>query len=202
MSELNFKDQTQTTSANSTSKGTIRTRTIGELVEDIGMGYNRSQLLTNDATDLTRQFAEMHSESTDLQINNEARSLATNAPEQLLNLLADKGFAWRDIARMAGVSVPSVRKWRLGESPTPTNHLAIARIVAVVQILEHDLPVTDIASWMEMPLIMGVPTNAIDLVSDGLLAQVIALALGHVRPEVVMDSHIPDWRDRVRRIGS
>jgi transcriptional regulator with XRE-family HTH domain len=196
MTDINLADQTKTQSANADIQGSTRTRTIDELVEDIGSGHNRAQLLTTDAATLTRQYAEIYSDSSRLQLNQKARELAKRSPVDLLKLLADAGFAWRDIARMVGVSVPAVRKWRQGESPTVQNLFTISMIVALVQILEHELIVTDIASWMEIPLVPGAPTNAIDLVADGNFTEVIGIALEHIKPDVFMDSYIPDWRTR------
>jgi transcriptional regulator with XRE-family HTH domain len=198
MSDLNFVDQTKTTSANAMHEATTRTRTIDELVDEIGFRHNHSQLLSNDASDMTRQWAEMYTDSSNLQIDQKARELAKRAPSELLNLLADTGFAWRDIARMVGVSVPAVRKWRQGESPTPQNRLSISKVVALVQILQHELVVSDIASWMEIPLVPGAPTNAIDLVSDGFFTEVVGLALDHLKPDIFMNEYKPNWRDLFR----
>jgi transcriptional regulator with XRE-family HTH domain len=198
MSDINIADQTKTTFTSAPLQGVprTRTRTIDELVEEIGSGHNQSQLLTNDAADLTKRWAEIYGHSSSLQLNQKARELAKKPAAELLNFLAETGFAWRDIARMVGVSVPAVRKWRQGESPTPQNLFTIATIAALVQILQHELIVTDIASWMEIPLVPGAPTNAIDLVANSLFTEVVGLALEHLKPDVFMDSYIPDWRNR------
>jgi hypothetical protein len=40
---------------------------------------------------------------------------ATKTPAEVLQQLADLGFAWRDIARLVKVSVPAIQKWRQGQ---------------------------------------------------------------------------------------
>ena len=49
----------------------------------------------------------------------------------LLSMLGERGFAWRDVARMVGVSVPAVQKWRKGERCTGENRRQVAALVAM-----------------------------------------------------------------------
>lgn len=196
MSEIQTFDQTKSTSTAAAPEVPTKTRTIGELVQDIGWSHNRTRILGDDVADMRKSSAEMYRDASDILLNQKARVFALRPAVELLASLAENGFAWRDIARMIGVSVPAVRKWRLGESPTSQNLFSIAKTVALVEILQHELPITDIASWMEIPLVVGAPTNPIDLVSDGLFTDVIGLALEHLTRDELLGRYVPDWQEK------
>jgi transcriptional regulator with XRE-family HTH domain len=196
VSEIQTFDQTRSTSTAAAPELPTKTRTISELVQDIGWSHNRTRILGDDVADLRRQSADMYRDASDILLDQKARDLVLRPAVELLAFLAGAGFAWRDIARMIGVSVPAVRKWRLGESPTSQNLFAIAKTVALVEILQHELPVTDVAAWMEIPPVVGAPTNPIDLVSNGFFTEVIGLALDHLTPEELIERHVPDWQER------
>ena len=94
--------------------------------------------------------------------------------------------------------MPAVRRWRLGEAATGTNRLAVARIVALVEMLRDDHLVSDVASWMEVPLVSAAPVTAIDLAAAGLFQEVIEIAANHSTGEDVLDRAQPGWRERYR----
>ncbi|MGH9103705.1 MAG: hypothetical protein ACRDYD_12095, partial [Acidimicrobiales bacterium] len=102
-----------------------RARTIDELVEDAGHLRNVTRLLGQDVAEAGRQVSEVHHQVFQAQLNAKARDMAKRPAIEMLDELAGRGFAWRDIARLVGVSVPAVRRWRQGESPTGPHLLAI-----------------------------------------------------------------------------
>lgn len=75
-----------------------------------------------DRADVTyRQFTELHGQARDtrreahvVELESKTGERARCAPMHALEQLADYGFAWRDIARVVGVSVPAITKWRKG----------------------------------------------------------------------------------------
>jgi transcriptional regulator with XRE-family HTH domain len=70
----------------------------------------------------------------------------------LLNeLTAGYGLGWSDIARLVGVSVPAVRKWRHGGDITSPRLQSIARLAAFLGMLE-DEDVRDPAAWLNLPI--------------------------------------------------
>jgi len=70
----------------------------------------------------------------------------------LLNeLTAGYGLGWSDIARLVGVSVPAVRKWRHGGDITAPRLQGVARLAAFLNILEEE-DVRDPAAWLNLPL--------------------------------------------------
>jgi hypothetical protein len=69
----------------------------------------------------------------------------------LITLTAGYGLGWSDIARLVGVSVPAVRKWRHGGDITSTRLHSVARLVAFLSMLE-DEEIRDPAAWLDLPL--------------------------------------------------
>lgn len=191
-------DQTRTSAATDVPTQISRTRTIDDLVQDAGYLRNVNQILSDDVAETGRRAGRIHHRAFEVQLNNNARQMARRSPGEMLNELADTGFAWRDIARLLGVSVPAVRRWRQGESPTGEHLLAIARLVAFVEILRADHLASSVASWMEMPLTPEVPVTGIDLGADGRFEDLLDLAAGHATPEDVLNRWQPNWRERYR----
>lgn len=167
------------------------TRTIDELVEEAGHLRNVARVIGDDV-------GEVHHHAFEAQLNTRTREVAKRSAVEMLDELATRGFAWRDIARLIGVSVPAVRRWRQGESPTGPRLWTIARLLAFIDTLRADHHVTDAAAWLEMPLVPSAPITGIDMVADGHYAEVFDLAAEHTTAEDVLDQYRPDWRERYR----
>jgi len=175
-----------------------RTRTIDEVVAEAGHLRSRARLLGEDVAETDREVSELYRQALIEQLDAKARVIAKRSVGEMLSELADVGFAWRDIAALAGVSVPAVRRWRQGEAATGANRLAVARILALVGTLRDDHLVSDVASWMEVPLVPDAPVTGIDLAVAGRLLEVVEIAAGHSTGEDVLDRSQPGWRERYR----
>ncbi len=116
----------------------------------------------------------------------------------MLTELADLGFAWRDIARMVGVSVPAVQKWRKGEKASGDSRHRIASLLAACDLITSHYMVDEIASWFEMPLSSSAPVTPIVLYAANRADLVFEFASGHVDPEALLSEFDPDWRERYR----
>ena len=171
------------------------TRTIADLVDDAGWLNSRTSLHVQDARQLHTETTQLHTDALEELTRTRAESLLSQPLTELLSQLADVGFAWRDLARVIGVSVPALRKWRHGEPATGENRLRVARLVALCDLLEEKAAITDVPSWLEVPLVEDVPITGIDLLaanrSDLILRR--ALHLGGDPAEIV-DEVDPDWR--------
>src|ERR1700722_4760386 len=76
---------------------------LSQLSEDVGDLNNRTKLLHDDTNELHQ----------DILINEWSAATSTlirRGIQTLLSDLADLGFAWRDIARLVGVSVPAIQR--------------------------------------------------------------------------------------------
>ena len=76
-----------------------------QLTEDIG--FNRSQVGA-----LTEDYGNLHKRSHDVEWRTRSAERGQASVGTMLAELGDMGFGWRDVARMLGVSVPAVQKWR------------------------------------------------------------------------------------------
>ncbi len=174
-----------------------RTRTIEDLVREADDVTQEAGHLRNVNAVVGSALIDVHHRGFRVQLDTHTTKTAKRAMTELLNELNDLGFGWRDIARMVGVSVPALRRWRQGESPTGDHRRRVAELVAFVRILTDDHLVTQVASWMEVPLTHDVPVTAIDLYSKGRLATIFDLASEHITPEQALDQADPGWRERI-----
>jgi hypothetical protein len=176
-----------------------RTRTITDLVDDVGWLNSRVHLNVQDATQLQSETTQLHTDALQELIRTRANALSAKPLKELLLSLGEGGFAWRDIARLVGVSVPALRKWRQGESATPENRLKVARLLALCDMLEEKAAIADPASWLEMPLVEDVPVCGLDLLLANRSDLLFRRALHHgADPEALLEEFDPDWRSTYR----
>jgi len=161
--------------------------------------------LADQAGDLNNRAQILHSDTDDLHIDvvmREWQSRSTDFVRQdmptLLRSLADLGFSWRHIARLVGVSVPAVQKWRRGQPATGQSRFNAAAILAASALIEEHYLVRDVASWFEAPIVLGYPITAIDLYASKKPQLVFRLATGKSDPEQVLSAFDPDWREKYR----
>lgn len=116
---------------------------------------------------------------------------------QALEQLADYGFAWRDIARVVGVSVPALAKWRKGAGVSGENRLKLVRLLALVDMLA-DRFIDEPASWLEMPITEEIAVTRMDLLERGRFDLVLDLASPHTGDgitEYVLSEVNSGWRE-------
>lgn len=122
------------------------------------------------------------------QANSESRTLLAG--------LSDAGMAWRDVARLTGVSVPAVQKWRRGDGITGVNHLKIAGVVALLACLK-EMMINEPVSWLEMPLRKEVSVTPMDLLLANRYDLVLELASDEHAPietaNEILDEYDPEW---------
>jgi|ERR1039458_6431919 hypothetical protein len=164
---------------------------LEQLTDDVGWLNNRVKLLHDDTSELHLDvlMAEWQKRTSDL-VRLEMRTL--------LGRLADLGFAWRDIARLIGVSVPAVQKWRQGSAAKGESRTSAAAIVAACEMISEHYLVQDVASWFESPVLFGYPVTPLDIYSARIVDKVFLLASGNADPESVLASFDPNWRENYR----
>jgi len=168
------------------------TRTAAKLLtEDIGFGRARARVLNEEFNDLHQRshFVEWRAMTAD-----HGKAGMT----EMLAELAELGFAWRDVARLASVSVPAVQKWRRGEGATGENRRRVASLLAACDLIAEHYEVREIASWFEMPLVGEAPVTPIDLYAEERADLVFDYASGHADPVQILSDFDPQWRERYR----
>jgi len=152
---------------------------------------DRTTFLSEDTKDLNRQ-ALLH--NLDVRTGPKARMSSVN----LLTELSARGFAWSTVAKLVGVTVPALRKWRQGESATGANRRRLARLAALCELLEGEYAVEDVAGWMEVPLTSEAPITPVDFYDRDRLDLLLDWAAHRVDPYVALDEAFPGWYVRYR----
>jgi transcriptional regulator with XRE-family HTH domain len=130
----------------------------------------------------------------DLLARDRARA---NVVSLLEELSGERGLGWSDIARLVGVSVQAITKWRRGESVSGEKRLAVARLAALLELLT-DVPIADPAGWLEMPVLSGFSVRHLDFYASGRPDLLFDLAHLRVRPEDALAELDPAWREQYK----
>jgi hypothetical protein len=162
-----------------------------KLTADISFNRRRARVLNQDYEDL-----HQHSQFVEWRTRTAARARASTA--EMLDELAELGFAWRNVARLVGVSVPAVQKWRRGERASGERRRQVASLLAACDLIADHYEVREIASWFEMPLVADVPVTPIDLYVGKRPDLVFEHASGHADPEQILTQFDGEWRERFR----
>lgn len=156
-------------------------------------GWLRSQ---NDV--LGQDIASVHEKarSYDLDQRTAAKARPGVAP-LLAELSAERGMAWSDIARLVGVSVSALRKWRTSGSASAEHRWALAQLAAFLDLLS-EYAIDDPVQWMEMrlPLPAGYVITPIDIYISGAVPALMEYASARITAEQMLDKIDQGWRGR------
>lgn len=140
-------------------------------------------------------FDDRHRQAlvSDLQrlAHEEARS---GVPELLEKLAVQRGMSWSNIARLVGVSVGAVRKWRKQGAATAENRFALGRLSAFLTLLDS-YPIQDPGGWLEIPLVPGYDVTGIDIYRGKQEVSLLEFASNGISAESVLDNFDTDWRE-------
>ena len=124
-----------------------------------------------------------------------AELMDTSALHLLAELSEAFDMSWSSVAAAVGVSVPALRKWRLGQPITEPNLLALATLVSVSREIRAR-GIARPAEWMERWIWPDVPVRRLQLVSLGHSDVLRALAHRVLTPIQALDEAVPRWRER------
>ncbi len=158
----------------------------------------RADYLRTEVDMLGGEVQELHGEARELDLSDRTLEKTKKSVAGLLEELAsDRGMGWSDIAEALGVSISAIRKWRKGGDASPESRSKLARIAALLDVLEEKGLVQDPAAWMEidLPLGAGYFIRAWDLYLEGHLTALIDLAEHRQTVAQVLDQVRPNWRD-------
>lgn len=159
-----------------------------------------SDVLHRQARELQASTAENRKAHLVRDLEDRTQRLAVKDAKELLAFISESGLAWRDVARLAGVSVPAVQKWRRGEGMAGARRLKIAGIAAFLQAL-NDRLVNEPASWLEMPVKDGLTLTRLDLLAGerpDLVLLLISEDGNTVETDRILDEYDPEWRSHFR----
>lgn len=113
---------------------------------------------------------------------------------RLFQELNGLGFSWRAIARIAYVSVPALRRWRMGSPAAGEDRMRVAQMVAFCRIACDKYLIEDVAGWLETPLSSEAPITGLDLLAGDRSDLVLRLARDRGEcPEKALDEFKPGW---------
>lgn len=136
----------------------------------------------------------VHQEAQDYDLQQRAQIKARSAVPALLSELAvDRGMSWSSVARLIGVSVGAVRKWRNDGAATGENRRAVARLAAFLDLLE-EFSVQDPAGWLEMPMVDGYTVTASDLYRARMELELLDFAAVRASVDDVLSKYDQHWR--------
>jgi hypothetical protein len=161
--------------------------TAGELIPQVSALRYQADTVNGDVVELARDVYV-------LNLGERTTERERQSVRSLLQVLAEQGLSWSMVSRTLGVSVPAIRKWRLGEGASPQNRHSLARLVALIDMLSDQFMIEDPAAWLEIPLAATRKTLA-DVFAAGRVALVLEYAGRWVAShEQVLDEFDPNWR--------
>lgn len=157
----------------------------------------RADYLRTEVDMLGGEMQELHGAVREHDLADRTLEKSKKAVATLLEELAsDRGMGWSDIAEVVGVSVSAVRKWRKGGVASPDSRSKLARIAALLDVLEEKGVIEDPAAWMEMNFTLepGYFIRPLDLYLEGHITELIELAEQRQTTAQVLDQVRPNWR--------
>ena len=134
-----------------------------------------------------------------LDLDSRTHLKALTGSEALLEeLTVDRGLGWTEIARLCGVSISAVRKWRGGGGIEPERLRELGKLAAFLELLPHTGPTGDPAGWMMMPLSEQHTVTAADLYRSGHVDDLLEYAQGHLSVGNLLNRWNPNWQTETR----
>lgn len=157
--------------------------------------------LRDETTETSSEAMQLHRNVERLHLGQMTRELEAVPPTALLDALADEFlFPWSLLARIVDVSPTAVRKWRRGETVTPTFHHRLAEFLGFCRTLQQRDPrITNLPHWLEMPLDARVDITRVDLFLQGVRTELLDMAAGRRTGENLLDETVSGWRKRADR---
>ena len=157
----------------------------------------RADWLRTEVDMLGSEVQELHGEARERDLIDRTFEKTKKSVSGLLEELAGgRGMGWSDMAEVVGVSISAIRKWRKGGDASPESRSKLARVAALLDVLEEKGLVQDPAAWMEMdlPLDSGYFIRPLDLYLEGHVLALIDLAEQRQTVTQVLDQVKPNWR--------
>lgn len=178
-------DSTGITSAAATQQDATE---YSDLTESVGFTRSTVDVISTDVR-------KLHNDILNREWRQDTIRRSKQGVQSLLEDISELGFSWNDVARLSGVSVPAVRKWRRGGQASGDNRMKLAALLAACDILGRHFMVEEIASWFETPMPES-PVTPMDLYCADRVDLVFELASANMESREILDEFDPDWRKR------
>ncbi|MDQ0030905.1 hypothetical protein [Arthrobacter bambusae] len=188
-SKTNGQTGTDSTSSGYLDKDWVEDRTFTRIW--IGETELQTSGLRRQESHATDQIAIQYAD----QIESRAQGYNVGDGKDLLQKLAvDYAMAWVDIAKMLGVSVPAIRKWRMNGGVNPENLAKLAHLCAFVDLLSEQgiRP----ASWLSTPMLVGYTAAPKHLYNESNTSTLLDLAKNGQSARDVLDTLVAGWQEK------
>lgn len=153
-----------------------------------------------DEVSLVAQDTEaLHLEVLDLSLGDRAARInAQRTLAGMLDELAHAGLSWAEIAAVAEVTPAAVRKWRRGGDSAGPKRMAVAHLLALVEMLVQ-LAVAEPVAYLISPVLPEATVTVLDVFRGGRHDLVLDLATQRKTASAVLDEFRPAWRSNSAR---
>lgn len=148
-----------------------------------------------DEVSLVAQDTEaLHLKAVSLSLGDLAARLNLGRPlAAMLDELAEAGLSWAEIAAVAEVTPAAVRKWRRGGDAAGAKRMAVAQLLALIQMLDQHA-VAEPAAYLISPLLPETTITVLDVFRGSRHDLVLDLAAQRKTASAVLDEFRPSWR--------
>jgi len=123
----------------------------------------------------------------------------TRTPALLSELASTYGMSWIDLSTLVGVTIPAIRKWRLGGATSEENEEKLRALVAFVKAVATVRNTPDPVNWLDERLVPGFAVTVKDLYSPQNVPVLLAYANGDFADAKDLLNEVrPNWRSEDR----
>lgn len=141
----------------------------------------------------------LHLEVVDMTLGDQtARINLSRTLVSMLEELADAGMSWAEIAAVAEVTPAAVRKWRRGGDAAATKRMAVAQLLALLEML-GEVSVAEPTAYLISPVVPETTMTVLDMFRAGRHDLVLDLACQRKSASAVLDEFEPAWRTKAGR---
>ena len=143
----------------------------------------------------SREIARNHTDHRDSNFQHHLAGLTNESVGSLLKKLAVSfGLSWIDLSQLIGVSIPALRKWRLGGDITDGNLDKLRTLTAFFLTLQ-DMRVPDPSNWIHSRLVPEFSTvTPLHLYSSANIPELLGFVNANSNPVLLLHKLCPDWR--------
>jgi hypothetical protein len=180
------------------SGSALPSATDSSLLDPVAALNHRAAGVRDKAELVRGDIARVHGETQALELDALAHERLRDGVDALLTELTEvRGLAWSQVARLVGVSVPAVRKWRLHQTdPTPDNRALLGGLAAFLDLFATRFLIQDPVGWLEAPLTQSNLTGLDVYRTEGGPIGLLELAGQRIDVDQLLDAQAPGWRAR------
>ena len=130
-----------------------------------------------------------------------AKNRQRDGRELLTELATEFGFAWTDVARLIGVSVPAIRKWRMSGGIAGENAARLADLVSFAGLLRTEMKISSPAAWFNTPMVPGYTIAPKHIYASDQCAAILDYLDGNIDVRSFLDEACPGWAEDYDAMG-